>query len=355
MRTIGLLIAGHNEELVIAKTIRSAIKAGMDRDNIFFVNDASTDNTRSVVSEILPKSNILHVRRSGKGLALKKASKKFNLCARYRWIHIADADGGFAPKYFTTLRKKLNAKHAAATGYVRSLPGSNVSQFRVFEYTIGLELHRRFQTLFNVVPVIPGPSSIFRNDVFGQLNFANGSMTEDFDVTLQLHRKKLGTVQFIPEAIAYTQDPQTIVDLTKQLTRWNRGTLISSAHHRIGRRAQAIDLYLSYQIIQNLLFVVNYLVLVPYIAYRRHSLAIVAAAFLWDVLLSAVLVVLVAMRSKRFDVISAFPLVYVFRWISVAVFMKAYIEVVILRKFRTTTNASIWKNTSRYVTSWQTS
>ena len=332
-----LLIAAHNEKLVLAKTISSAIAAGMKAENIYVVDDNSSDNTSAVARSILPASNVVRVQRSGKGLALTKAARKFNLTSRYYWIHIADADGAFSPKYFKIFRGELRAKYAAATGYVRSLPGRRISEYRVYEYTVGMEIHRRMQVLFNVVPVIPGPTSCFRWDVFEKVNFDNKTLTEDFDVTMQLHRQKLGRIQFIPRAVAYTQDPRTIRDYTKQITRWNRGGLQSMLRHGIGRHASLLDVYLSYQIIQNLLFFASYLVLVPYLTLVRHSSSVIATAFVTDVLITYLITVFTATRTKRWDVLSAFPQVYALRWLSLAVFLKAFVEVVILHKFRQTT------------------
>lgn len=344
-RMLALLIAAHNEELVLENTIRSAIRAGMKPEDIYVVDDCSDDNTTKIARSIVGANNAYKVKRSGKGLALTKASKKFKLTKRYRWIHIADADGAFSPDYFHIFRRELRVKYAAATGYVRSLPGATVSQYRVFEYTIGMEIHRRFQALTHTVSVIPGPTSCFRADVFEKVNFANKSLTEDFDVTLQIHRQKLGHIQFIPPAIAYTQDPRNLQDFTKQITRWNRGVMQGITRHGIGRQGQRIDMYLSYQVLSNLLFFVNYFVIMPYLALTRHSSGTIAMAFLYDVMMTFGITFLVAARSQRWDIMSAFPNIYGFRWVSLAVFLRAFTEVAILRKFRVTEGA--WSTAGR--------
>jgi cellulose synthase/poly-beta-1,6-N-acetylglucosamine synthase-like glycosyltransferase len=331
---MALLIAAHNEELVIEQTIRSAIRGGMKKRHIYVVDDNSSDKTSKLAKAILGKDNVCRVQRSGKGLALTKAAAKFQLVERYQWIHIADADGLFARDYFYVFRRNIRLKYAVATGYIRSLPGYSVSQYRVYEYTIGMEVHRRFQALAHTVSVIPGPTSCFRSDVFAQLNFANKSLTEDFDVTMQLHRKKLGKVQFIPTAMAYTQDPRNLNDFMKQITRWNRGILQGSQRHHVGFRRQRIDAYLSYQIGQNLIFFFNYALVMPYIAFRRHSPALIATLFLFDVITTLGLTFLVSLRSKRWDILSAFPQIYILRWLTLVVFLRAFVEVTILRRFK---------------------
>lgn len=343
---LALLISAYNEELVLGNTIRSAIAAGMPAEHIYVVSDGSKDKTATVARRILGRKNVIAVENGGKGSALSKGSAHFKLTERYRWIHIADADGGFAPDYFTVFRRSLRVKYAAATGFVRSLPGGPVSQYRVMEYTIGQEIHRRFQALTHTVTVIPGPTSCFRADVFAQLNFANKSLTEDFDVTLQIHRKNLGKIQFIPQAIAFTQDPRNLKDYTKQITRWNRGTLQGIRRHGIGKHANRLDAYLSYQVAQNLLFFAGYCIYVPYMAVQRHSLDIVALTFLYDVFITWVTTLLVALRAKRLDIMSAFPHIYAFRWVSTYVFLKAFVEVLILRRFKTTEGT--WTPPTRY-------
>lgn len=344
-RQLALLIAAHNEEMVIGQTLRSAIKAGMKPENIYVVDDYSTDATSRIAKSIIGSKNVLKVSRSGKGLALTKATKKFALCDRYAWIHIADADGGFATDYFVIFRKSLRIKYAAATGYVRSLPGNSVSQYRVVEYTLGMELHRRFQALTHTITVIPGPTSCFRSDVFRKVNFANKSLTEDFDVTLQLHRQNLGRIQFIPQAVAYTQDPRNLHDYTKQITRWNRGVMQGIKRHGMGKKLTRVDSYLMYQLSQNFLLFASFFIFLPWFMITRHSMYALANAFLYDVTLLFILTLLTAGKARRGDVLSAFPQIYFYRWVALGVFLKAFVEVMILKRFKAT--EGLWGTSGR--------
>ncbi len=339
---IALLIPAHNESVVIADTIHAAIAAGLDKKHIYVVDDNSTDGTSKIAKSILPSANVTRVRRSGKGLAIKKAALKFELTSKYRWIHIADADGKFDTKYFTVLRRELRIKNAAATGYVQSLEGGFISQYRVFEYAIGMEIHRRIQSPLGIIPIIPGPTSVFRFDVFEKLDFNAETLTEDFDVTMQIYRQKLGKIQFISGAKAFTQDPLYFKDFLKQITRWNRGTLQVMYRHKSFRNLSKVDVYLKYQLIQSALFFLNFFVWVPYLTIFRFGLPALAVSFLYDVAITAALTLLAAVRTKRYDIISAFPFIYALRWISLIVFLKAVVEVAILRKFRT--SKGIWNN-----------
>lgn len=344
-RQIALIIPAYNESLVIAHTITTAVAAGLDKRDVFVVDDSSSDGTSKIAKSILGKHNVMRVRRSGKGLAINKISTGLQLTKRYRWIHIADADGEFDQDYFSELRKHLRVKNAAATGYVASLPGGYISRYRAFEYAIGMDIIRRFQAIARVITIIPGPTSIFRNDVFDSLRFDDKSLCEDFDVTLQIHRRQLGTIQFIPSAIARTQDPSTFKDFIRQITRWNRGVLQMIYKHRIGRRASRIDLYLSYQVMQNLLFFVMYGLWIPLATILTGSTAYLALAFLSDVILFFGFTLFAASRTGRYDILGAFPLIYALRWVSLYIFIKSFVEVVVFGRHRH--SRGLWETVAR--------
>jgi cellulose synthase/poly-beta-1,6-N-acetylglucosamine synthase-like glycosyltransferase len=308
------------------------------------VDDNSNDGTADIARTVVPASNVISVERSGKGLAITKAAKEFRLAEYYRWVHLADADGGFSSDYFEVLSRELNPNNAAATGYIKSMPGGIVSQYRAFEYTFGMDVARRFQDLAGTIPIIPGPTSCFRSDVFDKLQFANGMLAEDFDVTLQIHRNKLGKIQFIEDAIVYTQDPATIKDFKRQITRWNRGIMQGIVRHKIGRKLSKLDAYLMYQIALSMGMIMNYFVILPIIAAQKGVVTTLATIFLIDVCLFWTFVSYAAMRSRRWDMLNAFPHIYLLRWISLWVFMRSFVEVIILRKFA---GNGIWNTVTR--------
>jgi cellulose synthase/poly-beta-1,6-N-acetylglucosamine synthase-like glycosyltransferase len=199
-------LPGHNEEIIIETTIASALAAGQSIDDIYVVDDASSDQTSKKALNLLPASQVLRVRRSGKAVAVQKAIKKFHLDKRYTWLHVADADSVFCPQYFDIYRSRLDPERfAAAVGFVQSMRGNWIARYRCFNYTYGQHIFRRIQGWFNMISVLPGPVTCFRTDILKQLEFNSGSLTEDFDLTLQIHRKKLGRIRFIPEAVNFTQ------------------------------------------------------------------------------------------------------------------------------------------------------
>jgi biofilm PGA synthesis N-glycosyltransferase PgaC len=333
---LALLIAAHNEELVIGATIKSAIRAGIKPRDIFVVDDNSSDQTAIIAANLLGASNVLTVKRSGKAKALRQAIDHFRLIKRYSWLHLADADGVFGPGYFRIFRKALTASNhevVAVTGHIQSLRGGWISKYRVYEYSIGLEIIRRIQHWFGVIPVMPGPTSCFRSNIIDRLEFEVDSLTEDFDITLQIHRKKLGKILFVPQARTFTQDPKDLADYIKQIQRWYRGNFQCMQRHRIGLRLQRIDAYLTYLMTEQLIYLLE-LMAMPLVAWYYNSYRILAVSFLSDLAVLLGFTIWAAMLNRRKDIVAAFPLFYFLRYINLFIFVKAFFEVIVLRRFR---------------------
>lgn len=333
---LALIIPAHNEQVVIASTIQSALKAGLEKQHIYVVDDASSDNTSKIAAKILGQANVLKVGRSGKAGAVKKAFGCFNIAERYQWVHVADADGVFGEEYFAALMPKLTRRYAAATGHVQSLPGGWISQFRTYEYTIGLEIMRRIQSWLGVITVIPGPTSCFRTDIFARIDFSDTSLTEDFDATLQIHRRKLGKIAYVPEAKAYTQDPKDYHDFTVQVARWYRGFFQGIKKYGIGLKLNRIDGYIGYMIGETVLMTIELAAVIALGLMSQRGLYVASVYVLADIAFQLGWTVFAAYINNRWDILKAFPLFYVLRFTNLYIFYKSFVEVVILKKFTDT-------------------
>jgi len=330
-----LLLPGHNEELIIATTIRSAVAAGQKLSDIYVVDDCSSDKTRREAVALLGKDHVLTVRRSGKALAVKKAIKKFELDTRYQWLHIADADSVFGAHYFKIYRKKINPKkYAVAVGFVQSLRGNWISTYRAASYTYSQHVNRRIQSKLGMISVFPGPITCFRTDILSKLDFEANTLTEDFDITLQVHRQKLGKILYIPSAVNYTQDPQTFRDFCKQNMRWQRGFFQGVKKYRIGLRPQAIDVSIGWQVTQALFYLFQMLVLIPYIIYTTGNWIVLPFVLAADFVVNGVITLASSVIIKRWNLIGALPYFYFLRWVEIIIFVIAFVEIYILRKFR---------------------
>jgi len=331
---LALIIPAHNEEMLIAGTINSAIRAGLKRRHIYVVDDASTDNTAQIARDILGDSNVLTVAHSGKIGAILAAYKYFEIRKRYIWLHVTDADGLFGHNYFRVFKRRISPKYVAATGHLQSLNGGWVSKFRVYEYTIGLEIMRRLQNWFGVITVIPGPTSCFRTDIFDIIDFQSSSLTEDLDATLQIHRRKLGKIGYFTDAKCYTQDPKDFRDFRMQVTRWYRGFWQAVRKYRIGLRPAKIDFYVNFVIYETIIATFELFLLSILAIVSHRGLQIFAFYLIFDVVLMFAWVSFAAIINRRRDILYAFPLFYILRFTNLYLFFKTFFEVMILRKFK---------------------
>jgi poly-beta-1,6-N-acetyl-D-glucosamine synthase len=334
-KKLALLLPGHNEELIIQATIKSAVAAGQPLEDIYVVDDASTDATRREAIALLGRRQVLTVERSGKAGAVYKAVKHFKIESRYQWLHVADSDSVFGENYFRIYRRNLKGKnYAAAVGFVQSLRGNWISKYRAFSYTYGQHIIRRMQSWVGMISVMPGPITCFRTDIIKELNFATESLTEDFDITLQIHRKKLGRIKFIPGAVNYTQDPQTLRDFCNQTARWQRGFFQGVIKYRIGIKRQMIDASIAYQMLQLLFYLFELGILVPYVIITTGRWMIIPFIIASDLVVLAWLALFSATAAKRMSILAALPYFYFLRWLELGIFLKAFVEVVILKQFR---------------------
>lgn len=335
IKKLALLLPGHNEELIIATTIRSAIAAGQNKRDIYVVDDCSSDKTRQEAIAILGKDHVLTVKRSGKALAVKKAIKKFNLDSRYQWLHIADADSVFGADYFRIYRKKLDPKkYAVAVGFVQSLRGNWISTYRAASYTYSQHINRRIQSKLGMISVFPGPITCFRTDILKHLDFEANTLTEDFDITLQVHRYKLGKILFIPKAVNYTQDPQSFKDFCKQNIRWQRGFFQGVKKYKIGRRAQAIDVSIGWQVWQAVFYLLQMFVLLPYMIASTGNWGLLPFVLAADFVVTGIITLASSVAIKRWNLLGSLPYFYIMRWVEIGIFVTAFVEIFILKKFQ---------------------
>ncbi len=325
---LSLLIAAHNEELILDATLKSAITAGMCKHDIYVVDDNSSDATYKIAINRLGKQNVLHVTRSGKALALFKAVEHFKIEKRYTWLHVADADSLFSPNYFRIVRRDLNPKKfCAAIGMVQSMRGGWISAYRTCLYAFGQVVNRRIESWLRIIPVMPGPTSMYRTSILKDLNFQAHTLTEDFDMTLQIYRKKLGRIQYIGSAINYTQDPKTLRGYYRQVSRWSKGYFQSIINHHIGLRPHMIDIYLGYQILKTLLFATELLLFMPLRIKIVGGGQILLMMIASDVLMTLCFALFGAIYAKRLSVLLYLPGFFILRWVDVAIFVGAMVVV----------------------------
>ena len=86
----------------------------------------------------------------------------------------------------------------------------------------------------NVTPIVPGFASIYRTSALKKININEpGLVIEDFNMTFQIHNKKLGKIAYHPKIFGIARDPTNFRDYYNQVTRWNLGFWQTFIKHKI--------------------------------------------------------------------------------------------------------------------------
>lgn len=228
---VAAIIPARNEELTILKTLRPLLKV-LPKKNIYVADDASTDKTEKKAH--LKGVNVYTIRPNvGKARALVKTMKRYNLLNRFKAILIHDADVEIDKNYMKEALPIFSDKQVAAVAphqraYLRSF-GFYETFFIAYRVRLWriLQMGVRFGQTWNftnVTYIVPGGLSVYRTKVLRKIKIdAPGLIIEDFNMTFELHKKKLGKVAYKPSIIGKGQDPYYLKDYVKQVWRWNLG------------------------------------------------------------------------------------------------------------------------------------
>ncbi|OGG44090.1 hypothetical protein A2841_01195 [Candidatus Kaiserbacteria bacterium RIFCSPHIGHO2_01_FULL_48_10] len=274
---VASITPAHNEEAVIAQTIEPLLEI-LPKEQIFVISDGSKDKTAEIAKSY--GVNVVEfLAGHGKAGALEKGITHFQLTKRFRAILFVDADT-WIPKNF--LERALphfdNFKIAAVAGYARTAWEPKKNNFwnmffiahRERVYTI-IQLFFKFgQTSrwLNVASIIPGFASIYRTDVLEKIDVnPPGLVIEDYNMTFEVHHKKLGLIAHHPSISAYTQDPNTFKDYFRQVKRWNLGFWQTIRRHGIWASVfwVALLVYIAEVFVSSIIFILLPLVILLHV------------------------------------------------------------------------------------------
>src|SRR6266498_1563115 len=209
-RSFCVVVPAFNEAQVIEASLDRLLGLLLQGD-IYVVSDGSSDETGRIARRM--GVNILTLARNqGKARALHSLIQFFELTKKYDYILFSDADSQMAPDFLTVAQKYLQDRPACIVGTVKSDKYGLISAYRTYEYSLTHQIFKRAQDILNVITVAPGCASLYRSDIIDQLEFSHRTLTEDFDLTIQIHQKKLGQIVYAPDAYVITQDPPTVRD-----------------------------------------------------------------------------------------------------------------------------------------------
>ena len=330
---VAILIAAINEEKVLSETIRHLLLLVSSKD-IYVVDDGSGDLTYQIARKFT-KNVISLYPNQGKAKALSVGIERFKLTEHYRYIMPVDADSLVSPDFLKEtlplFEEDKDKKIACVIGKVMGRNHKWTTTYRLWEYEVSQTIHKAAQSIINAVIVCPGPSSIFRSEVFKKIKVPTGTLTEDMDLTFLIHRKKLGRIIYLPTATVSTQDPQNLFQLNLQLDRWYTGFWQCLIKHKIPWGGQALDFEVAMLATEGLfngLLVLSLFVLIPLSLITKPEFFLIPLAL--DLICFQIpTLLLTAIRHKTYRIFFLIPQFYFLRALGSLIFLKSFIKIVL--------------------------
>jgi cellulose synthase/poly-beta-1,6-N-acetylglucosamine synthase-like glycosyltransferase len=229
---ISIMIPAHNESMVISDTLKALrdLNYPKDRLEILVINDGSTDDTAERVAMVAasdPRVRLYNVPKEfaarGKSAALNRGLK---LCS-YDVIGIFDADNVPESDSVIHLARQLAADSAL---------GAVIGKFRcvnkkrnLLTRFINLE-SLAFQWIVQAgrwrllrMATLPGTNYLIRRPVLEELGgWDEQALTEDAEMSIRIYQAGY-LIKFVPYAVTWEQEPETLRVWFNQRTRWARG------------------------------------------------------------------------------------------------------------------------------------
>jgi biofilm PGA synthesis N-glycosyltransferase PgaC len=322
MARVAVVVPACNEQGVVARTLAGLIPQ-FTLDHIYVVSDGSADLTHAVAGQVV--KNVLRLRDNvGKAKAIERALRAYRLLERYEFVMFTDADSELSPCFLARALDEFGPDTACVIGRVTGRRHNWLTAYRTLEYAIGHDVYKQAQSALGVVLVAPGCASVYRSTALARLSFSADTLTEDLDLTLQIHRGRLGGIRFASEAVVVTQDPKTLLDYFRQIHRWYTGWWQNAFKHRVGLGGQAVDWEAAFLSLEGLLMGA-FLMVLPVVVHLAPRAVMAAMAV--DFAIMGAYAVAAAKRSGDVGCLVYLPLFWPLKWLSAGVFAWALVAV----------------------------
>ncbi len=227
-KRFALVIAAHNEELVIGHVIDSLKNQNYPDElyDIFVVADNCTDRT----AELARKRGALVYERydeekKGKGHALEWIfTRLYEMEDKYDVVSVFDADNLVSSNFLREMNKLLCKGHKVVQGYIDSK--NPFDSWITCSYSIAFWLANRIFQLprfyLGLSCGLCGTGFCIDISVLKEIGWGATCLTEDLEFTMKLtlNGKK---VAWAHEAVVYDEKPLTLKQSWKQRKRWMQG------------------------------------------------------------------------------------------------------------------------------------
>lgn len=241
---ISVLIAAYNEEDSIGYTLESILRQDYTaKIEVFVMNDASTDNTKGKVEDIISNQlwfkkrkhekyrdniTITHIacpENGGKAAVLTKGLKSVTT----DYVITLDADSVLytdALMNLVTVMVNKDEHYAAVAGTILCANSTKswVTRLQEWDYIHGIASVKRIQSMYKGTLVAQGAFSIYRKSILEEVGSWPDKIGEDIVMTWGFHNAGY-KVGYAEDAICYTNVPETYSAFYKQRRRWARGLI----------------------------------------------------------------------------------------------------------------------------------
>lgn len=268
---ISIIVPAYNEEKTIISSIKSLLKLDYNLYEIVIVDDGSKDKTSEIVIEAFnmhkverpihkmvsckseeflyesfsEKVPITLVRKQNGGCKADATNMGINVC-KYPYFLCMDADSVLQANSLKEIAVPVlqDESIVAVGGAIRILNDVEIKDGKVMKYRIPknwlaalqvIEYDRTFASskfFFNLIQgnaIISGAFGLFRKDIVIKVGgYDPKSLGEDMDLVMATtcycreHGIKYN-IEYVPEAICWTQAPEKFKDIKNQRKRWHVG------------------------------------------------------------------------------------------------------------------------------------
>ncbi len=272
-KSMSILIPCYNEENIIETAIKGMERIDYAAKEIFYINDGSQDGTMKILHNLLRL--VPDTRKIENRLQFKKV-KNFYKSTLYPNVYVIDKENGgkhdalnagieysnnelvvtldadsiLADDALRVLNTEFQDNAVIAAGGMvhplqgvsfnkkkvhRSLLVNHVIRFQIFEFIKGFYINRVSLAKLDALSVISGAFGIFNREILFQVNGYRKTLGEDIDITLKFQQYILKNpgkrMAFVPNAVCFTECPETWRDLFKQRVRWQKAFIDCIVHY----------------------------------------------------------------------------------------------------------------------------
>lgn len=223
---VAIVIPCHNEGDNVFDTIAFAARQQYPDFEIIAINDASTDNTLQLLTDLAQRTPNMRVinlaTNQGKAMGMRTAA----MLTDAEIIIGIDGDSLLSPEATTWLVHHFvtDPGIGAVTGNPRVRNRTTLlGRIQVGEFSAIVGMIKRAQMAYGRIFTVSGVIAAFRREALAQVGYWSTDMvTEDIDISwkLQLGGWRIG---FEPNALCWVLMPESVRGLWRQRARWAQG------------------------------------------------------------------------------------------------------------------------------------